>query len=106
MLSDAKTTAVLPEESGLDFQFESIFTFPRWRNARRSEGDDELQATGGPPLLPDRDLERLRDDRLLHPLRLLAQHGHRHRSLRSRRILSCLGNLGKLFASRRFLYAR
>ena len=81
-----------------------FLTFPRWRNARRSEGDDELQAAGGPPLLPDRDLERLRDDRLLHPLRLLAQHGHRHRSLRSRRILSCLGNLGKLFAARRFLW--
>ena len=101
MLSDAKTTAALPEEGEDGFPISSPPLF-RWRDARRPQGDDELQAAGGPPLLPDRDLERLRDDRLLHPLRLLAQHGHRHRSLRSRRILSCLGNLGKLFAARRF----
>ena len=75
-----------------------VFQFPfllfRWRDARRPQGDDELQATGRPPLLPHWDLQCLRHDWFLHPLCLPPQHGHSHWSLSSGCFLPRVGNVG------------
>ena len=104
MLSDAKTTAALPEEGEDGFPISSPPLFRRG-DARRPQGDDELQAAGGPPLLAHRHLQRLRHDRILHTLCLPPQHGHSHRSLSPGRLLPCVGNVAPFLIGRFFLFA-
>ena len=94
-----------PRKVRMVFQF-LLLLFFRWRNARRPQGDDELQAAGGPPLLAHRHLQRLRHDRFLHTLCLPPQHGHSHRSLSPGRLLPCVGNVAPFSHWKIFLICR